>query len=175
MWIKALAKSLMIVVGVYAIIIGVQQLFGCASLTVMAASDDGAMSWVFLLAWIPPGILILMGLRLIYRPPNRIMALIREEADESQARMIPTRVVLHTVSIFLGVLLLFWATSQLIQIAYMFSVTTSLERAEVLNPLWPNIGYFVVYAVGGIYFLLGAPHFVRWQLRKLEGLKQQTS
>ena len=96
MWIKALTKSLLIVVGVFAIIAGVRALFQCLSYTVMAAVDEMSMTTV-LLSWIPPGILIFMGLQLIYRPPNRILALIREEADASQARMIPTRVILHTV------------------------------------------------------------------------------
>lgn len=175
MWIKALARSLMIVVGVFAIIAGVKQLFHSVYLTVIVAGTEGSMS-ILLASWIPAGILIFLGSRLIYRPPNRILALIREEADESQARMIPTRVVLHTVSIFLGVILLFWAAPCLTRmIAHMLSVDTSLELAKVLNPLWRSIADFVVYAAGGIYFLLGAPHFVRWQLRKLEGLKQQTA
>lgn len=174
MWIKALTKSLLIVVGVFAIITGVKQLFDFVSLAVIVAGTEGSMS-ILLVSWIPPGILIFLGSRLIYRPPNRILALIREEANESQARMIPTRVILHTVSIFLGVILLFWAASHLIRIAHILSVDTSLELAKVLRPLWRSIADFVVYAVGGIYFFLGAPHFVRWQLRKLEQLERRAS
>ncbi len=165
MWIKALAKSLLLVVGVFTLIKAIESMTTFMMMLAMTSLEHCDLQRVLTLVicLIVPTVLFLTSLLLIFRPPLRVLDAITENPSESEVRTISARVVLHTVSIFLGVFLLFWAGPKLAVFAFNYFIIGEFGE----HFIGMSAGC-VIQVVGGVYFLIGAPHFVNWQLRKLE-------
>jgi hypothetical protein len=68
-------------------------------------------------------------------------------------------------SVCAGILYLSWAISALVSI--IGSYIQMMDPGFVFRPLpWHNVVGWVIQLGLGIYLLCGAPHFVRWQVKK---------
>ena len=177
MWIKALARLLMAVMGVFAIIKVFELLnqLVVVFLSMAAFSETGETeSWLYAAppsSLIIPGVLFVVGVLLIFRPPKCLLNIIPEDSDKSEDPIVPAEMILRIVSTFIGVVFLFFAAPRLAWIVQ--NIIMSLSQSSSSSP-----GFFelrllsiissAVQMAAGIYFLLGAPHFVRWQLKRLD-------
>ena len=178
MWIKALARSLIIAVGVFAIIKAIEMMdrfvmiLGVGSL----AQSQQPILRILVSSLVIPVILFAVGLLLIFRPPSWLLNLIPEHTGEAGVQVAPATIVFHAISIVFGLLLLFLALPRLINIVGGLWVLPRVARdpniEQFTRMILLNSAIFAVQAAAGIYFLLGAPHFVRWQLKKLRVLEQ---
>ena len=176
MWIRALARSLMIVVGIFAIVKAIEMMDRVVMILGVGTLAPGQQPILRMLvsSLVIPVILFAAGLLLIFRPPQRLLNLIPEHTGEAGVQVAPATIVFHTVSIVFGLLLLFLAVPRLINIVGGLWVLPRVARdpniEQFTRMILLNSAVFMVQAAAGIYFLLGAPHFVRWQLKKLRAL-----
>ncbi len=181
MWIKALGRLLMAVLGVFAIIKVFELLNQLVVMFLMAKiSETGETeSWLYtapISSLIIPGALFVVGFLLIFRPPKCLLNIIPEDSDKSEGPIVPAEMILRIVSTFIGVLFLFFAAPRLVWIAQNIIMSlsqSSNSRQHFFELGWPSIITVAVQMTAGIYFTLGAPHFVRWQLKRLEAGREK--
>ena len=176
MWIKALARSLMIVVGIFAIIKAIEMMDRFVMILGVGwlAQDQQPILRMLVSSLVIPVILFVAGLLLIFRPPQRLLNLIPEHTGEAGSQVSPATIVLHTVSVVCGLILLFLAVPRLINVVYGLWILPRVAREQMeqfTRTILLNSAVFMLQAAAGIYFLLGAPHFARWQLKKLRALE----
>ena len=103
MWIKALSKSLLIVVGVFAIVKAIELLNQFVMIMAMGSMEERSIAfWVKILSLVVPTVLLITGVLLIFRLPELIKNKICECADQCTTKPIVPRTVFHVVSVFLG-------------------------------------------------------------------------
>lgn len=181
MWIKALGRLLMAVLGVFAIIKALELLNQFAMVLSMGMMSETREMEPLLYAalafsLVVPVVLFVVGSRLIFRPPKRMLNLLPEDSDKSEAPIVPAKMILRMVSTFIGVLFLFFTAPQLVWIVQNIIMSFSQSsdaRPDYFQLRWPSIIASAVQMAAGIYFLLGAPHFVRWQLKRLEAGREK--
>lgn len=177
MWIKALTRSLLAVIGVVAIVAAVRLMYDfimiLAFLIIGIAQGEKHLleeiPATMVASFIIPMALIAVGLVLILRPPRCLWDLAVEDNGQGQIQIIPAKTVFATVSTFLGVVLLFWTTPYVVNLVHniVIKLHDPFGDQRIFPSPWPQAITLAVQLAAGIYFLLGAPHFVRWQLRKV--------
>lgn len=134
------------------------------------AGEFSAKSLCFIIVWLAVSglCLVVVCYIFLYRREelaHRIVGKQQPRQPQSQIEWLPT--AFHLICIFAGLYCLFTTSSRILHtvLVYFFyynrapvHTTNVLSAEHVLNWL-PTL-------TAGVYLLCGAPHFVRWQLRK---------
>ena len=171
---NAFIRALVGIVGIFAIVQALEQLQYLTVVLGMEATtnfDHFSWHWGILAAVIVPVLLAGLGVMLLIAPPR---FLFKHSAGESEAKehTLPVRAMFQLAAVFSGVLVLSWALPKLVQLAINFSlVKDSVFLEDFIKHNWPTWVGYVLQVVLGVYLLVGAPHLVRWQIRKIEDLR----
>lgn len=163
----AFLRALLGVVGVFAIIFGLNHLEPVVMLLSSMAFHAGQQfrwEWALVFALIIPLVLILVGLLLLVRPPRRLLTQ-ADSAGTGELEPLTAAAILRAASVFTGVLVLVLTLPALIDIAGMLLGPASYRT--VYRETWPKWSRACIGTVLGVYLLCGAPHLVQWQLRQL--------
>lgn len=100
----------------------------------------------------------------IYRP-GWLAAKIVGPEEPAKTLGSPVAFAFRLVAVFAGLLYLYWALPGIIQTVHSHWIG---EHQADISPrwLWEYEVSHIILLVLSIYFLCGAPHFVRWQVKK---------
>ena len=180
---QAFIRALIGVVGVFAIVRGLEQLHNLAMVSGMALLWAGRSGSQFHWVWpaitsaLVPAALIAVGVKLLVSPPQRLLGTPAETEPATDSGLSPWAVC-HITAAFAGVLILCWALPRISQLAYVGLMRISANftiDGQMFGPSSPRLEWYqmavtVLELALGVYLLLGAPRFVRWQVRKIEAL-----
>jgi hypothetical protein len=170
---RALIRALVGVVGIFAIVEGLVQL---QSLSMMLGLAGPISKFNFNWPWgiaasaLVPLLLFLVGGVLLFSPPKRLFQMWPEGDAQADQRLSPLAIC-RVAAMFSGVLVLVWCLPKIIRMVVGFTYCGG-RYEEVLATTWPTLVGFILQLAIGVYLLLGAPHLVRWQVRKIEDLRQ---
>ena len=173
---KTLATVLFAAVGVYAIVEAVillQILITNVVNPIAAGPNDGvaaeSIPVVISFGLICPIALLAIGLWLLLRPPLRGLTG-RIPGGEAASDSFSCRTLLRASMMIIGIGLLCPATVKLIYLgfAWMLARDNSFAGMMMHYTFWTNIAEVGVGVALGIYLLSGAPHLVRWMVRRLD-------
>jgi hypothetical protein len=173
MKVKSFAAALFAGIGLFAIVkgIGLIHYFGVApgvqkllaeGLTPVSAAMVG-------ITVIVPVALFLIGVVLLFRPPLSFLnRYISDSTDVPDVRA-TSESILRTGFALIGVLLICWAMSPLIELVVRAvtsraPLTWRFRRAVIIDAI--GVGIQVLL---GAYLLSGAPDLVRWQMKRIFG------
>ena len=118
----------------------------------------------------------------IYRPGILLKRIIQPDQNEPEIRC-PVAFAFRLVAVVVGLLCLFWTAPLLVRI--ISELTANREHEfEGYRQLftgsrgyltWGYVGSAAIRLAAGIYLVCGAPHFVRWQVKKTMEQCAQTS
>lgn len=100
----------------------------------------------------------------------RIVSSPQENLPHTNLHWLPT--TYRLLSILVGILFLYWTVPACFAFLTSFSlrIVPSYGRYSAMSPdeyFWPRLASFAIRIALTIYFLCGAPQFVRWHLRKV--------
>jgi len=181
---QAFIQALIGVVGVFAIVRGLEQLHNLAMVSGMAllwAERSGSQFrwvWPAITSALVPAALIAVGVKLLVSPPQRLLGTPVETEPATTDSGLSPWAVCHITAAFAGVLILCWALPRISRLAYVglmrisagFTIDGQMIGSGSPGLEWYQTGVTVLQLALGVYLLLGAPRFVRWQVRKIEGL-----
>jgi hypothetical protein len=166
---RALARTLLIGVGAYAIIKGFELLQPLTwVLPAWGARHDSQTSILVravLYSLIVPLVLFFLGGLLIVRPPRYLFP--KRIDGETQATL-TIRTILPAGAFLIGVLILCGVAPKIFNLVVTYAMAGEYDIKSILAYRWGRAISLVVQLILGVYLLLGAPHLVQWELRRLK-------
>ena len=160
-----LARIIIIGLGIYILLESGLALFAILPHLVMSPSDVFGATGGFLVLFYPlPR--IALGSLIIYLVVSREEFFVRkivgnQESQKTDVWWLPFSFRLTVV--LAGIFYIYWAIQQIVSTIRLYFVTS--RQIPVYSGVFSLLGQIILLA-GGIYLLCGAPHFVRWQVRK---------
>lgn len=165
----AFIRALIGVVGVLAIVLSVVHLESVVFILRFGTAAPVAL-WELclsvLVALVVPVALLALGLVLIFMPPHRLTELPPEQTQTQGSALTPVAIC-RIVSVFCGVLVLAWALPKLSGTALTW-IAFKEYRTGYFSRNWPFVLSNALQVALGVYLFLGAPHVVRWQVRRIQ-------
>lgn len=96
----------------------------------------------------------------------RIVAHAQEYEAEEKTNWLPT--AYHIIAISLGILFIWWTIPYIVQSAafFLLSLKPGYEQLYTTSRAISTLITVIVQLIISVYLLCGAPHFVRWQVKK---------
>ena len=177
---NALLRGLVGVVGLLAIVLGLAKLdvaaFAVTSVWLTAQGAGGERSASQLATTLIPcaaSVLLLgVGLWLVFRPPRRLVALGAANAETAGSDRAWAAAVMGGLAMLGGVVVLALTIPDVVEV--LIQAVRYLRGSVIRTPGYGEHPEFLIPVVSGVlrfvlglYLLLGAPHVVRFHLRRL--------
>jgi len=99
----------------------------------------------------------------------RIVAHAQEYEAEEKTNWLPT--TYHIIAIGLGILFIWWTIPYIFQLLYYIKLAQPSSNGQYRQiysgyRILPTLISVIVRLIISVYLLCGAPHFVRWQVKK---------
>ena len=171
MKLNALMRGLVGVVGLSAIVLGIHTATRIVSaLTMWPSQFLHPVSYVAMS--VTPLFLLALGLWPILRPPRRLVRLGAPSGETAGPDRAWAAVILRGLAMLVGVVILAIGASDVAKVAVqaVLFIRRSVVNIPSLSytPFWGSLIAGLLRFGLGLYLLLGAPHLVRLQLRRLE-------
>jgi len=163
---RVIARIVLIGIGLYVLL---QTVLGILTgvLMILTVVPADAKKAITITAFSVDFILALLAVYFLARVEGHFSAKIvaPEPADDTQISWIAA--AFRLVCVTAGILFLYWTACSSIA-TLGFYISAKLSHAMASNPtqLWSEVIKCVIQIGLGIYLVLGAPSFVRWQVRK---------
>lgn len=176
---RKLTKILLVGLAIYAIVQLAQILIFSAPFMVMRFQEEGTAE----IEWLIPLCSLILYLTLIvyfllYRADKWAAKIVKNDnLEDAQPKVSWLPIVYRLVAVSCGILYLYWIVPLMISTLHAHLM---MSRQDVLvdTNLDVTLNQFLTWVILlalGIYLLCGAPHFVRWQVKKtLECCSQST-
>lgn len=173
---QTLAKILLAVLGIYTLLNLLPQL--SMNLAMMLYGDLGNYSiiekiMIFLWMLLHITVILVIAYQLLFRGRLWAGKIVGEQADESQKVVISLSATYRLAFVVCGTLITFWALSYVPR--FFIILYSRYQQGMFRNGYdWLNLLIAPIRLTIGIYLLCGAPHFVRWQVKKTLEICQKT-
>ncbi len=164
---QKLAKIMLVGIALYILINSAIQIVGSLAFLISSKTDvyhtiEGMLAGYVFLAVAAATVIYF----LIYRS-EWLAKKIVGRADQQQQNLWWVPVAFRLVCVFVGIYVMSWFLPQLGRtITYFLTARQPGYTASPYLHIWTNLLQCVVLGVPGLYLLFGAPHFVRWQVKK---------
>jgi hypothetical protein len=163
---KVIARITLISVGLYILLQAALSILTILPL-VLTASRDELKNDTTIIAMVIYVVLTASAVYFLVRLADRFAVKIAESeaVDDSQISWLAA--AFRIVCVTVGILYLYWTIFGLIPaLGWYIQAKLGNETMSRYQHLWPEIVKFIVMLGLSIYLAYGAPHFVRWQVKK---------
>lgn len=99
----------------------------------------------------------------------RIVAQAQDYEDEEKTNWLPT--TYHIIAVGLGILFIWWTIPYIFQLIYYIKLALSSSNGQYRQMYsghlaLPTFISVIARLIIAVYLLCGAPHFIRWQVKK---------
>ena len=165
---NVIARIVLVGVGIYVILQTLSSVFSIMVAMPMLASAGVEKMPMAVISLGIYAIITIAAVYFLFRCAKRISSKIvgPEPADETQVSWLAVAFRLMCVSV--GVLFIYWSLPNLIVTLSMFMNNKSGQPGQqyIYMSSKPDIIRYVIMLILSIYFALGAPGFVRWQVKR---------
>ena len=173
---QTLAKILLAVLGIYTLLNLLPKL--SLYITMLFSNTLGNYSaigktMIFLWLLLHIAVILVIAYQLLFRGRFWAEKIVGEKFEESQKNVLSIPAAYRLAFVVCGVLIIFWALSY---VPRFFAILyTRYQQGMFYKSYdWLNLLIIVIQLTIGIYLLCGAPHFVRWQVKKSLEICQKT-
>lgn len=173
---QTLAKILLAVLGIYTLLKSLPQL---ASYFVMfsfnSLGDCSIIGKILMFLWLllHTAFILVIAYQLLFRGRFWAEKIVGEKFDESQKDVLSLPAAYRLAFVICGILIIFWALSYVPR--FFVILYTRFQQGMFHNSSdWLTLLIIMVQLTIGIYLLCGAPHFVRWQVKKSLEIRKKT-
>ena len=166
---RVIARIVLIGLGLYVVLQTLLTIF--SSLAVMSFAESGRTQIPIII--IALAIYIVITLAVVYflvRGANRFSDKIVEQEHINDTQISGVAFAFRLVCVITGVLFLYWTTPNLIVTVstYISNMNNESGQKQICIGMSSktDIAKYVILLGLGIYLAYGAPHFVRWQVRR---------
>jgi hypothetical protein len=163
---RVIARIVLIGVGLYVLL---QTLINVLSgiLTILIVGSAVKEKSMMITAFVINIVLALLAAFFLARYATRFSAKIIESEPVDDTQISSLAVTFRLVCIVAGLLYLYWTIfGSISTIVWYISAKLSHAMVSTLAQLWSEVIKCVIQIGLGIYLVLGAPRFVRWQVKK---------
>ena len=166
---QTIARITLAAIAIYIILDVAKSILSGLSLIAHGGLPNISLFMMFVSIGIMTILAVIIGRELIVRGEKwacRIVAHSEEYEAEEKTNWLPT--TYHIIAMSIGILFIWWAIPYIFQLVSSFLLSLNAEykqwypHPKLLSQLISVIVRLIIAA----YFLFGAPHFVRWQVKK---------
>lgn len=172
-WIRATIT----VIGIFAAVLAVARLDSAINILALFPREEphAELWWSLAGASIGP-VLLLVSAFFFIRYCDRIAVLVLKDNDSAVPYW--ERAAHRLVMIACGVLVISWALPDAAQIAQNMAMSQSERtpdqlRDDVQRSTWLALTHMIIQTIIGAYLIVGAPYFVKWNVRRIEQLSDR--
>lgn len=162
----------LVLMGVFAAVLAVEQLNPVVNVLAQVPTDgwETSMMWTILGVLVAPIALLICSFVLIRYCHSLAIVVTRPARN----KVVPywEQAAYRLGSTICGILVISWALPRAGQIGFSMAWRQDPEVSAYLRPdversIWISLVYMGLQTLIGVYLLWGAPHLVKWQLRRI--------
>jgi hypothetical protein len=180
---RKLTRIILIGLGVYILLRYTLNLFLIIPYFLLEDSRFGTFGIVQILSYVFAIIYVGTIIYLIFYKADFFAERIIKPQEQEQCLVWYVPFAFRLVSVFAGILFLYWVVPSIISTVSGYMASAAGDNFVKASGYfsWDRVLGWIVLLAMGIYLLCGAPHFVRWQVkktveqcRKLENVKKRS-